>query len=74
MFFCFCGGATGGNMDIPKITIDQLLEAGVHFGHNVSRWNPKMEQFIFGVRNKIHIIDLRITISLINTALISQVW
>ena len=56
-------------MNLPKVTIEQLLEAGVHFGHNVRRWNPKMEQYIFGVRNKIHIIDLRITLPLINVAL-----
>ena len=57
-------------MNLPKVTIEQLLEAGVHFGHNIRRWNPKMEQYIFGVRNKIHIIDLRITLPLINTALV----
>ena len=57
-------------MNIPNVTIEQLLEAGVHFGHNIRRWNPKMEQYIFGVRNKIHIIDLRITLPLINTALV----
>ena len=56
-------------MDLPNVTIEKLLEAGVHFGHNISRWNPKMEQYIFGVRNKIHIIDLRITLLLINAAL-----
>ena len=57
-------------MDLPKITMQQLLEAGVHFGHTVRRWNPKMEQYIFGVKNKLHIIDLRITLPLINTALV----
>ena len=57
-------------MNIPEVTIEQLLEAGVHFGHNIRRWNPKMEQYIFGVRNKIHIIDLRITLPLINSALV----
>ena len=56
-------------MNIPQITIEELLEAGVHFGHNIRRWNPKMEQYIFGVRNSIHIIDLRITLPLINSAL-----
>ena len=56
-------------MNLPKVTIEQLLEAGVHFGHNIRRWNPKMEQYIFGVRNKIHIIDLRITLPLIDVAL-----
>ena len=57
-------------MNLPEVTIDQLLEAGVHFGHNVRRWNPKMEQYIFGVRNNIHIFDLRITLPLINSALV----
>jgi len=56
-------------MNLPEVTIDQLLEAGVHFGHNVRRWNPKMEQYIFGVRNNIHIFDLRITLPLISLAL-----
>ena len=57
-------------MNLPEITIEKLLEAGVHFGHNVRRWNPKMEQFIFGVRNNIHIFDLRIVLPCINTALV----
>lgn len=56
-------------MNLPEVTIEQLLDAGVHFGHNVRRWNPKMEQYIFGVRNNIHIFDLRTTLPLINTAL-----
>ena len=56
-------------MKLPEITIEELLDAGVHFGHNVKRWNPKMEQYIFGVRNKIHIFDLRTTLPLINVAL-----
>ena len=57
-------------MNLPDITIEKLLEAGVHFGHNTKRWNPKMEQYIFGIRNNIHIIDLRITLPLINNALV----
>ena len=56
-------------MNLPEVTIEQLLEAGVHFGHNVRRWNPKMEQYIFGTRNNIHIFDLRTTLPLINNAL-----
>ena len=56
-------------MNLPEVTIEQLLNAGIHFGHNTRRWNPKMEQYIFGTRNKIHIIDLRITLVLINNAL-----
>jgi small subunit ribosomal protein S2 len=46
----------------------QLLEAGVHFGHNTGRWNPKMKQFIFGARNGIHIIDLQHTVKLFRQA------
>ena len=57
-------------MNLPNVTIEELLEAGVHFGHSTRRWNPKMEQYIFGVRNKIHIIDLRITLPLLNNALV----
>ena len=57
-------------MNLPEIKIEDLLEAGVHFGHNVRRWNPKMEEFIFGVRNNIHIFDLRITAENINNALV----
>lgn len=45
-----------------EITIKQLLEAGVHFGHQTSRWNPKMKSYIFGARNGIHIIDLQQTV------------
>ena len=56
-------------MKIPDINIQQLLEAGVHFGHHKKRWNPKMEKYIFGVRNNIHIIDLRITLPLLNQSL-----
>ena len=44
------------------VTLESLIEAGVHFGHRVSRWNPKMEPYIFGKRNLIHIIDLKETI------------
>ncbi len=50
------------------ITMKQLLEAGVHFGHQTRRWNPKMKPFIFGARNGIHIIDLQKTVRLIKTA------
>ena len=56
-------------MTKPSFTMRQLLEAGVHFGHNTRRWNPKMKPFIFGVRNKIHIIDLEQTVPLLFTAL-----
>ena len=56
-------------MKIPKITIEQLLEAGVHLGHKTLRWNPKMKRYIFGKRDSIHIIDLTQTLELANTAL-----
>ena len=56
-------------MTIPTFTMRQLLEAGIHFGHHTRRWNPKMEEFIFGERNKIHIIDLEKTVPMLHTAL-----
>ena len=56
-------------MKIPKLTIEQLLEAGVHLGHKTLRWNPKMKKYIFGKRDSIHIIDLTQTLELTNTAL-----
>ena len=56
-------------MKIPSLTIQQLLEAGVHLGHKTLRWNPKMKKYIFGKRDSIHIIDLTQTLELINIAL-----
>ena len=56
-------------MKIPNVTIQQLLEAGVHLGHKTLRWNPKMKKYIFGKRENIHIIDLTQTLELINVAL-----
>ena len=56
-------------MNIPKITIEQLLEAGVHLGHKTLRWNPKMKKYIFGKRDSIHIIDLTQTLELTKVAL-----
>ncbi|MSP11056.1 MAG: 30S ribosomal protein S2 [Pelagibacteraceae bacterium] len=56
-------------MNIPKVTIEQLLEAGVHLGHKTLRWNPKMKKYIFGKRDSIHIIDLTQTIELAKIAL-----
>ena len=56
-------------MNLPEIKIEDLLESGVHFGHNVRRWNPKMKEYIFGVRNNIHIFDLRITLEALERAL-----
>ncbi|MET0679020.1 MAG: 30S ribosomal protein S2 [Bradyrhizobium sp.] len=56
-------------MALPDFSMRQLLEAGVHFGHQSHRWNPKMADFIFGSRNNIHIIDLAQTVPLLHTAL-----
>ena len=56
-------------MKIPSITIQQLLEAGVHLGHKTLRWNPKMKKYIFGKRDSIHIIDLTQTLELTKVAL-----
>ena len=56
-------------MAVPTFTMRQLLEAGVHFGHHTRRWNPKMEPYIFGVRNNIHILDLRLTVPMLHRAL-----
>ena len=56
-------------MAMPEFSMRQLLEAGVHFGHNTRRWNPKMEQYIFGVRNKVHILDLQQTVPMLHAAL-----
>src|SRR5262245_49719845 len=50
------------------INMRQLLEAGVHFGHQTTRWNPKMRRYIFGARNGIHIIDLQHTVKLFRDA------
>ena len=54
---------------MPSFTMRQLLEAGVHFGHNTRRWNPKMKPFLFGVRNNVHIIDLEQTVPMLARAL-----
>src|SRR5665648_228739 len=58
-------------MALPDITMRQLLEAGVHFGHQTHRWNPKMAPFIYGSRNNIHIIDLTQTVPLLHQALVT---
>jgi len=58
-------------MALPQFTMRQLLEAGVHFGHQTHRWNPKMERFLFGERNKIHIVDLAQTVPLLHQALVT---
>jgi small subunit ribosomal protein S2 len=57
-------------MAIPDVSMRQLLEAGVHFGHTTRRWNPKMAPYIFGKRNGVHIIDLEQTVPLLHQALV----
>ncbi len=56
-------------MSLASFTMRQLLEAGVHFGHHTRRWNPKMEKYIFGARNNIHILDLQQTVPMFYQAL-----
>ena len=56
-------------MALPQFTMRQLLEAGVHFGHHTRRWNPKMRQYIFGVRNGVHILDLQQTVPMLEQSL-----
>lgn len=56
-------------MNIPTFTIEDLLNAGIHFGHKRSRWNPKMAPYIYGVRDDIHVIDLKYSASLLRVAL-----
>ena len=58
-------------MSLPDFSMRELLEAGVHFGHKKERWNPKMETFIYGKRNGIHIIDLSQTVPLLHQALLA---
>ncbi|MEM9263791.1 MAG: 30S ribosomal protein S2 [Pseudomonadota bacterium] len=57
-------------MALPEFSMRQLLEAGVHFGHQTHRWNPKMKSFIFGDRNGVHIVDLSQTVPLLHQALV----
>jgi small subunit ribosomal protein S2 len=56
-------------MALPEFTMRQLLEAGVHFGHQTARWNPRMQRYIYGARNGIHIIDLTQTVPMLDQAL-----
>jgi small subunit ribosomal protein S2 len=46
-------------MALPTFTLRQLVEAGAHFGHNTRRWNPRMEPYIYGIRDGVHILDLQ---------------
>ena len=57
-------------MNLPEVTVKDLLEAGVHLGHKTFRWNPKMKKYIFGEKNSIHIIDLSKTLELLKNALL----
>ena len=59
-------------MALPEFSMRQMLEAGAHFGHRTQRWNPRMGQYIFGVRNDIHIIDLTQTVPLLHQALVTM--
>ena len=61
----YCKGGT----ILAQVTIKNFLEAGVHFGHQTRRWNPKMAPFIFGERNKIHIVDLQKTLVCVKEAM-----
>lgn len=56
-------------MALPEFNLRQLLEAGVHFGHQTQRWNPRMGEFIYGARNGIHIMDLTQTVPMLDAAL-----
>ena len=56
-------------MALPEFTLRQLLEAGVHFGHQTQRWNPRMSTYIYGARNGIHIMDLTQTVPMLDQAL-----
>ncbi|MEM8632098.1 MAG: 30S ribosomal protein S2, partial [Pseudomonadota bacterium] len=56
-------------MALPEFSLRQLLEAGVHFGHQTQRWNPRMAEYIYGERNGIHILDLTQTVPMLDAAL-----
>ncbi len=55
--------------NLPKVSVSDLLDAGVHFGHKTSRWNPKMEPYIYGIKDNVHIIDLQQSVPLLQIAL-----
>jgi small subunit ribosomal protein S2 len=57
------------DMALPEFSLRQLLEAGVHYGHQTQRWNPRMAEFIYGDRNGIHIVDLTQTVQMLDAAL-----
>ena len=66
--FSFGGGKNQGGILMPVVSMKQLLEAGVHFGHQTRRWNPKMAEYIFTERNGIYIIDLQKTVKKLDEA------
>ena len=55
--------------NLPKVSVSDLLDSGIHFGHKASRWNPKMEPYIYGIKDNVHIIDLQQTVPLLQIAL-----
>jgi small subunit ribosomal protein S2 len=65
----FAADQPENDMPLPDFSMRQLLEAGVHFGHQSHRWNPKMAEYIFGTRNNIHIIDLTQSVPMLHRAL-----
>ena len=65
----FLSAGEAGSYENLELNIAEMLKAGVHFGHKSSRWNPKMKDYVFGVKNNIHIIDLEKTIGLLQKAL-----
>lgn len=58
-------------MALPQFSMQELIQAGVHFGHKTKRWNPRMAPYLFGVRNDVHIIDLQKTLPLLHKALVA---
>ena len=58
-------------MALPELSMKELLEAGVHFGHQTHRWNPKMKEYIYGEHNNIHIIDLSQTVHMLRNAMVA---
>jgi small subunit ribosomal protein S2 len=64
-----CGGLTLKGKTMSKVSMKDMLQAGVHFGHQTRFWNPKMSQYIFGSRNKVHVINLENTVPAFNEAL-----
>ena len=56
-------------MSIPDLNLKELVDAGVHFGHKTQRWNPKMEKYIHSTRENVHIINLNLTIKMLEEAL-----